>query len=136
VLELFPEFSTRSLYDIRCSESDPALVFNVALQDVSVTFRTSKHSSTLKLFRLHWVYPAIGLKYQMVSLPHLHILIIGVYSAFWYTGDGAKGNFLQNLGSLLDQGIQVVLYHGYLKHKTILTSGTQISCKYYLFQLI
>jgi len=82
------------------------------------------------------VFPAIGLKAQSVSFPH-YILIIGVYDAFSETGDWAKGTFIQNIGSLLDQGIQVVLYYGYLKLETRLTSGTQISCKYFqLFELM
>jgi len=59
------------------------------------------------------VYPAIGLQSRLVSLLH-YLLIVGVYGAFWETGDWAKGTFIQAIGSVLDQGIQVLLYYGYL----------------------
>ena len=60
--------------------------------------------------------------------PPFFIPNIGVYYAFMAGGDWSKSTSIEDIGSLLDHGVQVVLYYGYFGLKDLLTKG----CGFYV----
>jgi hypothetical protein len=63
-----------------------------------------------------------------MSWIRLTYLVVG--QAFTDSADAPRGTFITDLGNLLDQGIQVVIYHGYnpSKNNLLTLTETQIMC--------